>query len=81
MSVKFIDHGGFDVSQCLHCKHARAYNKCAAFPDGAPKAILENDHDHRLPFPGDNGIRFEPLFEDEPVKEEWFTPFRKQENL
>jgi hypothetical protein len=36
---------------------------CLAFPYGIPKIILDNDHDHRLPFPGDNDILFLPKSE------------------
>lgn len=51
---------------CVACKHRRSIDTtgpnlegtCAAFPDGIPAAILEGD-DHRKPWPGDNGIRFE----------------------
>ena len=38
---------------------------CSAFPAGIPAAILENKADHRQPFPGDNGIRFDPIDPDE----------------
>jgi hypothetical protein len=32
---------------------------CEAFPLAIPKAILEGRADHRKPFPGDDGLRFE----------------------
>jgi hypothetical protein len=32
---------------------------CAAFPDGIPDDIDLGGFDHRLPYPGDHGIRFE----------------------
>ena len=35
--------------------------RCTAFPDEIPREIAGNKHDHRTPFPGDPGIRFEPL--------------------
>jgi hypothetical protein len=46
--------------QCLQCLHFRKGAVCAAFPEGIPFEILNNEHDHRKPFPGDNGIQFEP---------------------
>jgi hypothetical protein len=41
--------------------------RCSAFPEEIPREIAGNKHDHRKPFPGDRGIRFEPLkLEPEP---------------
>ena len=54
------------LKQCLVCSRykgkltGRSGPSCEAF-DVIPEAILAGDHDHAKPFPGDNGIRFEPL--------------------
>ena len=46
---------------CRKCKHLNKDNvSCAAFPDVIPQDILAAVFDHRKPFPGDNGIMFEP---------------------
>jgi hypothetical protein len=50
---------------CLNCKHFIfadiTANTCAAFPAGVPDDIYSNRADHRRPFPGDNGTRFEAI--------------------
>jgi len=49
--------------QCRRCRHFwKKSSLCAAFPDepGIPLPILDMDADHRMPFPGDNGIRWQP---------------------
>ena len=54
------------VKQCNSCIHRVEYSsKCAAFPKGIPDEILLGDFDHQNPYPGDNGIRFEPIKEEE----------------
>ena len=46
---------------CFNCKHFKKSFKCGAFKDGIPNIILTNIHDHTEPYPGDNGIQFEPI--------------------
>jgi hypothetical protein len=53
--------GDIQASQCVRCKHKHdSGGTCNAFLNRIPVAILMNRHDHREPYPGDNGIRFEP---------------------
>ena len=49
------------TAQCMGCRHLLDIGICTAYPDGIPLAILINTHDHREPYPGDGGIRFEPI--------------------
>ena len=63
------------VPNCLSCKHfiesfptppgeEATWMRCLAF-DRIPAEIVNNQFDHRKPYPGDRGIRFEPQ-EDTP---------------
>lgn len=52
-------------SQCLRCKWYQGLLTCKAYLEQIPHEIASNDHDHREPYPGDGGIRFEPLKKDE----------------
>ena len=46
---------------CLKCKHLNEDGiSCKAFTDVIPQDIRASVFDHRKPFPGDNGILFEP---------------------
>ena len=48
---------------CLSCIHYVDDDepgfRCAAFPDGIPDAIIRSERDHREPYRGDQGLRFE----------------------
>ncbi len=61
----FIDDRIFDIPvyspTCVFCKHLRDGRSCDAFPapDSIPMEIWIGDSDHREPYPGDRGIRFE----------------------
>jgi hypothetical protein len=57
--------GDLTYSQSIDCRHKhRTGPTCEAFPAGIPEAILDNEHDHRKSYPGDNGVLFEA--EDSP---------------
>lgn len=51
---------------CTECRHLFPEKpgefgfKCAAFPEGIPDEIIEEGLPHTEPYPGDNGIKFEP---------------------
>lgn len=48
-------------NQCVTCKWNLGGLQCEAYPKGIPVRIVTGEHDHREPYPGDNGIRYEPL--------------------
>lgn len=49
---------------CAGCTHRIGdlrEPKCAAFSSGIPREVVLSRVDHRLPYPGDQGIRFDPV--------------------
>ncbi len=61
-----ITFDGIDFS-CDSCKHLNGAT-CKAFPIEIPDEIFVGDIDHVEPYPGDNGIQFEPIEEPKPWK-------------
>jgi len=53
----------FTPEQCSTCRHLLPVVgwKCKAFPGGIPPAMMFDEHEHRQPFPGDHGVRYEPV--------------------
>lgn len=66
--------------RCCHCKHMRFGLKCVAFPDRIPSEILEAEHDHSTPFPGDGGIMYEPANEAIRALDEEFAKYAASED-
>lgn len=50
---------------CVHLRRGDAAFACDAYPDGIPEPIVASKVDHRQPYDGDNGIRFEPESPDD----------------
>jgi len=57
-----------NIVPCMSCKHLdkTKKRKCAAF-EHIPSEILTGKNNHKTPYPGDNGIHFEPIEQGQPV--------------
>lgn len=49
--------------QCTKCSQFNLNHTCEAFPCGIPDEIFLGAFDHRMPYPGDNGIRLQKISE------------------
>jgi len=56
------------TNQCFTCRNFIRANGmvCIAFPLEIPAGIATGEIDHRKPYPGDNGIQYEPIEEPQP---------------
>ena len=53
--------------QCNSCKNVITWKNCKAFPQGIPEELLEGKWDHTEPYPGDNGILYDPVDPENPA--------------
>lgn len=63
--ARFTDHIAdrkFPPSSCGTCQRKSGFGpSCTAYPGGIPAVILSGEHDHKTPFPGDNGLLYDPF--------------------
>ena len=52
-----FNNENYITSQCVYCENLTNYG-CKTFKNNIPTIILNNLHDHRIPYINDNGITF-----------------------
>lgn len=57
-------------ANCLMCAHYSGERHCRAFPNGIPNTLWIGENLHREPYPGDEGVRFQPKQVAIPVLED-----------
>jgi len=62
MTVTIDDRPTYSLT-CSTCEHLTGPidKTCEAFPGGIPDRIWNGINDHRKPYPGDGGIRYEKI--------------------
>ena len=63
MSDKFVtEEPVWIISDCQTCanRSTKVSSLCLAFPNGIPMDILLGKVSHHIPYPGDDGIMWEP---------------------
>ena len=49
------------LGDCASCRNKTDNAPtCLAFPNGIPRAILDAEVRHTIPYPGDNGVQYAP---------------------
>ena len=62
-------------SQCRACARYTRESRCEAYPQGIPRQIVIGGADHRQPFEGDHGLRFELRLDRAKELAEWEQVF------
>jgi hypothetical protein len=56
----WTDEDELRISPCISCAHKHTTGAtCTAFPAGIPDDIPMRRHEHRTPYPGDQGVQYE----------------------
>lgn len=66
--IHYKEFIGFDVPFGIIPNESEiSGHKCTAFPKGIPNEIINERHDHRKPYEGDNGVQFKAIGDPEKI--------------